>query len=59
MKVKVNETEYHGLLALLIAIPVLTVIGAGFLMFGVMFMAIGALMTSPVWIPLMLMGWLP
>lgn len=59
MKVKVNEKEYHGLLALLISIPVLSVIGVAFLMFGVLFMAIGALMTSPVWIPLKLMGWLP
>jgi hypothetical protein len=59
MKIEITERRYHWSLRLLVIIPMLAVIGLASLMAGALFMAIGALMTSPVWIPLMLVGWLP
>lgn len=43
MNVKVNETEYHGFTAFIMALFLLPAI-------GVIFLAIGVALTSPVWL---------
>jgi|KBSMisStaDraftv2_1062788.scaffolds.fasta_scaffold5922811_2 hypothetical protein len=47
MKVTYNNVEYTGIKALLIAIPSLVFI-------GVIFLAIGAVLSSPLWILLVI-----